>query len=104
MQTRDVPMESVSEVVIDLILDSSKRIGVWVLSGPLVGTEGVEEVLDGLFGQVELIWAGVGKKGLFGARVGKSEGRGRSGGGLGLPLKICFLIIIEPEPEVPSEM
>lgn len=107
METRDVPTESVSEVVIDLILDSSKRIGVWMLSGPLVGTEGVEEVLNGLFGQVELVWAGVGKKGLFGARVGKSEGRGRSGGGLslglGLPLKICFLIIIEPEPEVPSE-
>jgi len=65
-------------VAIDLILDSGKRIGVWVLSGPLVGTEGVDEVLDSLFGQVELVWAGVGKEGLFGARVGKREGRGRS--------------------------
>jgi hypothetical protein len=77
---------------------------VWVLSGPLVGTEGVDEVVDGLFGQVELVWAGVCKEGLFGARVRKSEGRGRSSGSdrRGLPLEICFLIIFKPEPEVPS--
>lgn len=33
-------------------------------------SEGVKEVLDGLFGQVELVWTGVGKEGLFGAGVG----------------------------------
>jgi hypothetical protein len=46
---------------------------VWVLSGSLVRAERVEEVLYGLFGQVELIRAGVGKEGLFGARVGERE-------------------------------
>lgn len=46
-----------------------------------MGSERVEKVLDDLFGQVELIWAGVGEKRLFGAQIGKSEGgRGRGSG------------------------
>ena len=44
-------------------------------------SEGVFEVLDGLFVQVELVWAGVGKEGLFGARVGECERRRRVGVG-----------------------
>ena len=40
-------------------------------------SEGVKEVLDGLFGQVELVWEGMGKEGLSGARVGECERRRR---------------------------
>lgn len=46
-----------------------------VLARTVVRSEGVFEVLDGPFGQVELVWAGMGKEGLFGARVGECERR-----------------------------
>ena len=69
-ERRDVPTESFIEVAIDLILDGSKGVWVWMLARPLMRSEGVKEVLDGLFGQIELVWAGVGKEGLLGARVG----------------------------------
>ena len=74
----------------------------WVLSGTLVWSERGYEILDGLFGQVKLVGASVGEEGLFGTRVGESEGRGGSGlvRGRALPLEICFLIIFKPKPEV----
>ena len=40
-ERKDVPTESVIEVAIDLILDGSKGVWVWVLARPLMRSERV---------------------------------------------------------------